>query len=414
MLSRRITYYIKALSGSFDVSLLCLKDAEHPHIERYGKARILRVPLKHKTLQQRMEQFERAIRRQLESEEYAIVHCFDFVSGRVLAELKKQLGYQLIFEATTLSSQEWPHNPLEPALSAKSLDTITAEETYTASHANVLIVASKQQKKYFLRKGFLRTPVHVLFHPSLPRKGMSAQPTARFQFLHLGGQSQLTSLQTTFNAFKAIPPESKIQLAFGGHYSAQSKAYLTALRETLNLKETIWPTLRHETEVSVLCAQANAALLTLEDEPRNVSFGGSMPELADFFAWGLPIVASDLPCTREFLNEKDALFFAPGNSTMLAERMKTLAASPQLQTQLAFASKAKAAAFEPARFIHETLRIYHPWLDKKSAPSAQLLESWPEITPSRAKTTSCPSASSSRLEHETIIVPPASFSLPPK
>jgi len=412
MLSRRVTYYIKALSGRFDISLLCIKGAEHPHIERYEKARIMRVPLKPGTLEQRQKQFERALRRQLESEEYAVVHCFDFVGGRVLAELKQQLGYRLVFEATTLSSQEWPHSHPEFALCANTLENIQQEEMNVALHANAIVVATAQQKRFLCSQGLGHLPVHLLLNPSLPRKGISAQPVGCFQFLHLGGSSQPASLQTTLHAFKTISPELKIQLAFGGHYGAQDKAYLTAWRETLNTqKAVVWPNLKQETETGALCAKAHAALLVLENEPRNVNFGGAMPELADFFAWGLPIVASDLPCVREFLGEGDALFFKPGDSAMLAKRMEELALSAQLQARLALACAHKASAFAPARFIYETSRLYYPWMEKPSPLSEQLLEPLPEFTPSMARTAS---ASLPFYEPDTLIVPPAFASSPPE
>jgi hypothetical protein len=98
---------------------------------------------------------------------------------------------------------------------------------------------------------------------------------------------------------------------------------------------------------------------------------------------------------------------------MLAERMKELAASPKLQMQLASTSAAKAAAFAPSRFIHETLCIYRPWVDRPSHLS-ELSGPWPDITPSMAKTTSCPSASFPFQEQDTFLVPPAFVSPPPE
>jgi len=416
MLSRRITYYIKALSKNFDVSLLCIKGAEHPHIEHYEKARILRVPLKQGTLQERMEQFERALRRQLESEDYTVVHSFDFVCGSVLADLKKQLGYHLVFEASTLCSQEWPYSPLELAPSPKFLENIKSAENHVASHSDALIVATAQQKKYLQNQGLGKIPVHVLYTPASPltKKPINTKPY--FQLLHLGGQNQYASARTTLNAFNTLPPPLKIQLAFGGHYCAKTKARLNTFRETLNPKGiVVWPNLDCETETGPLCAQANAGLLALELEPRNVEFGGAMPELADFCRWGLPIIAANLPCIREFLNQNEALFFPPGNSTMLAECMKTLASSPKLQTYLSSASLAKAPLFRPSVFTNETLRLYHEWTGKQLVPSETFFELMPDITPAAftpSKACTTPGLPSSFLpqEQDTIISPPASLS----
>jgi len=422
MLSRRIGCYLKALSENFDVSLLCIKDAEHPHIERYEKARILRVPLKQGTLQERMEQFERAIRRQLESEDYAVAHSFDFVSGRVLAELKKQLGYHLLFEASTLCSQEWPYAQPDSTLSSEFLENIKSAETLAASNADALIVSTLQQKNFLQKQGIRQIPIHVLHNPALPRKKIPAHPEGYFQFLHLGGQTQLASALTALHALNILPPESKIHLAFGGHYGAETKARLGTLRESLNPKGTVlWPNLNCDIETDVLCAQSDAGLLILELESRNADFGSAMPELADFSTWGLPIIAADLPCVREFLNPNEALFFPPGDAFMLAECMKTLASSPKLHAYLASSSLAKAPVFQPYAFMDEALRLYHGWIGQRFKPSEMFAELMPDITPSistpsaltpsKAYTTPdlLPSSFPSP-EQDTLIVPPPSLS----
>ena len=66
---------------------------DHSHIEKYQGARLLRVPVGSGDLASRIQAFERAVRRQLQSEEYALAHFTDPFGGHALCELKGDYGH---------------------------------------------------------------------------------------------------------------------------------------------------------------------------------------------------------------------------------------------------------------------------------------------------------------------------------
>ena len=105
-LSRRITEYLRGMSEKFQVVVLSAKTPDVSHIERYNGARLLRVPVGSGDLASRIQAFDRAVRRQMESEEFAIVHCFDPFGGYALCELKTDYGYRFIYDASSFPSQE--------------------------------------------------------------------------------------------------------------------------------------------------------------------------------------------------------------------------------------------------------------------------------------------------------------------
>ena len=102
--SRRVTDYLKALNGRFSVVAMTTKTPDVSHIERYQGARLLRVPVGAGDLVSKVQAFERAVRRQLESEEFNLAHYFDPFAGYTLAELRADYGYRLLYEAHAFPS----------------------------------------------------------------------------------------------------------------------------------------------------------------------------------------------------------------------------------------------------------------------------------------------------------------------
>ena len=68
---------IKLLAQHFDLDSLSLKSEDLSHIERFHRARLLRVPLGAGSFLEGVKAFQRALNRQLDSEEY---NCCQFTS----------------------------------------------------------------------------------------------------------------------------------------------------------------------------------------------------------------------------------------------------------------------------------------------------------------------------------------------
>jgi len=60
------------------------------------------------------------------------------------------------------------------------------------------------------------------------------------------------------------------------------------------------------------------------------AFYASPLKLFEYMASGCPIIASDLPALREILNDKNALFFKPGDASGLARAVKMIKSSQML------------------------------------------------------------------------------------
>jgi hypothetical protein len=95
-------------------------------------------------------------------------------------------------------------------------------------------------------------------------------------------------------------------------------------------------------EVPRLVVDADLALLPLEPSDRNKVQGGAFTKLADAFAGGRPVLASDLSAVREAVPDDAGIFFPPGDATALSAQLVRLAKDAGLRTRLGNSARASA------------------------------------------------------------------------
>ena len=108
-ISARASEFLRVMQGKATFDALTLKTPDHPHIERYLGVRLMRVPVGNGDIASRLQAFERAVIRQLESDEYQLVHFTDPFSGNILADLKSKHHFKLVYDACGFPSVELPY-----------------------------------------------------------------------------------------------------------------------------------------------------------------------------------------------------------------------------------------------------------------------------------------------------------------
>ncbi|MFN7134925.1 MAG: glycosyltransferase, partial [Myxococcales bacterium] len=141
--SVRATEFLRGLDGVFTVDALTAKTPDHSHIERYHGARLLRVPVGSGDLPARAQAFERAVRRQLESDEYQLVHFTDPYGGYALCELKSQYNFKLVYEVVGFPSIEikYTHPHLEG--DRRFVARLRRQELFCLMNADCVVVGSQ-------------------------------------------------------------------------------------------------------------------------------------------------------------------------------------------------------------------------------------------------------------------------------
>jgi glycosyltransferase involved in cell wall biosynthesis len=361
--SRRLSEYLRALADRFQVVVLSSKTPDHSHIERYHGARLLRVPVGSGDLASKVEAFERAVRRQLDSEEYAIAHVADPFCGYAVAELRAEYSYRLVYEAHTFPSQElrYTHPQLEG--DRRLVARIRRQELFCLMSADRVLTGSAVARSFIRSLGVPADRVEILRAPAQVVHSR-AQPAGPLRVLYLGSQVLWQGLPTLLHGVARAAKQVNLELVIAGPRHSAWQPLLEDQVVELGLKERVafvGPVADEQLEE--VLATAHLGVLPLEDLDRNRTQGGPLAKAADYLAAGLPIVAADLPVTRELLPEATTLFHRPGDAETLAEALIELARNAPVRARLAQASRAEAGLVDPAGLHAALLRVYAELID---------------------------------------------------
>lgn len=93
---QHLSQLIPALAERAEVDAMTLKGDELAHIQRFGAARLMRVPTAEKAPAERVAAFQRAVARQIDNEPYDVVYCADLFAASTAASASS-LGSALLF-----------------------------------------------------------------------------------------------------------------------------------------------------------------------------------------------------------------------------------------------------------------------------------------------------------------------------
>jgi len=407
--SRRLTEYLKALPDRFSVVVLSAKTPDHSHIEKYQGARLLRVPVGAGDLASRIQAFERAVKRQLDSEEYALAHFTDPFGGYVLCEMKADYGYRLIYEAQTFPSQELRYTHPQTEGDRRFLAKVRRQELFCLMNADLVITGSETTRTYIRSLGasteqtrVMRAPVDL--GPYTPDV-LGAPDSQPMRLMYLGSQAGWQGVPTLLRALAmAIEQGGEVKLTLVGPRHPDWQPHLEDLAKELGLQEHVefQPPVLHDDLVKVL-ALADVGVLPLEDVDRNRLQGGPLAKTTEYLAAGRPVIAADLPVTRELLPSSATLFHPPGDAKALADCILELARDVPRRVELGREARAFAEHELDAGLIRgKLLDIYDELLGKQHTVGARS-EMVPEPTMTGTPTNRLPN-----------LKPPESGKRPPR
>ncbi|WP_370458859.1 glycosyltransferase family 4 protein [Aggregicoccus sp. 17bor-14] len=371
--SRRVGEYLRALQERYSVVVLCAKTPDHAHIEKLHGARVLRVPVGTGDLTSRLQTYERAVRRQLESEEYAIAHFFEPAAGHALCELRGEHGARLVYEAQGFPSLELPARHPGVEVDARLVSGLRDQELHCLRRVDRVIVGSELTRRYVLGLGVDETAVRVLRAPvpvlPSPATSVEAPLSAPLEILYLGSQVAWQGLTCLLNAVALASTQAPVHLRLVGPRHPVYAPSLEVLTAELGLQERVeWVGPVSPEQLPAVLARADVGVAPLEDVERNRVQGGALAKLSDYLAAGKPVIASDLPLTRAQLPEGAALLHPPGDARALAAHLVTLARSPSLRRRLGAEARAFAArTLDSARVGAELLALYDGLLSPAAA-----------------------------------------------
>lgn len=360
--SRRVTEYLRTIGDKFDVVALTLRATDAPHIERYMGARLLRVPVTGKGLPAQVRSFDRAVRRQLESEEYALVHFFDPFGGFALCELRENYGYKVIYDATTFPSVEMQFVEAI-AKNQPFLDELSKAELVCLMNVEGIITGSGVTKHFITSRGVDEPLVHVLRSPvdraPYTQESVGIPDASPMKIVYIGNGRGHQGLSTVLKALQIALRVVDVRLSLVGPVAHDVRSALEAQVRELKLtgKLEVLPPAKHDELVRVI-ANADVGLISLDDVPRNREQGEPLTRLSEYLAAGRPVIATDLPVTRELIPAEVGLFYPPGDAQALASHWVHLANDVAARLERGAKARAASACVDTHTIGEQLLALY--------------------------------------------------------
>lgn len=347
--SARAVERIRALEGRVNADGLVLKTTEHGHIERFHGMRLMRVPVGPGDLPARAQAFERAVRRQLESDEYQLVHFTDPFAGYALCELRPHYKFKLVYEVAGLPSVEvrYTHPHLEG--DRRFMARLRRQELYCLMNADAVVVGSEQTARMAHGLGVSRermTVIPALVDLSIYAKEVLPPPDrVPMRVVYLGGQQTWQGLSTLVFAASIAARTASLRLTIVGPQNPSVRQQLDEAikhRKLAEMVEFLAPLA--EEELPGLLAACDVGAAPLEKSERNTVQGAPVAKIAHYLAAGRPVVASDLPIVREICDEGCAALHKAGDEADMARRLVELAHDPP--RRVAMGARARALALD--------------------------------------------------------------------
>ena len=309
------------------MDFVTVKPPHLAHQGRLGDARLFRVPVQGSPQEQRAG-FARAVRRQVESEPYDVVHVRGPIEGVALAAHQKAMGFRLIYEVAGFADES---------------EGLEANELWIRAHqqcleaADLILVSGDAAARALGEQGFAGKAAVV--PPGVEVDAFDwwpAAPSEVLRLLYLGSFASARELPTLLAAIRQVRQLRPVRALVAGERLPDRRARIRRMVEDFGLADTV--EVRGEpraTAVPRLIAGSDIGVVTASSVPRFQELGGLPEPLLEFLACRRPIVVAAVPAIAEVVRDgQEGLLYLPSDEDSLAEAILTMGADPALRGRL--------------------------------------------------------------------------------
>ncbi len=394
-LSCWLTEEIKLLAGHYDLDVLSLKSEDLSHIERLHGARLLRVPVGEGAFLDRIKTFQRAIRRQLESEDYALCHFFSIWGGLVMAARKADATFKLLYEVHSLPSIDFKVlHPGEAAQVEHSFPLKQQEERCLAA-ADRVIAGSELIRQHLIGRGVPADSV-TLVRPSFyldPFDKLGEVPRQPGTILYLGSLAPWQGVSSLLKAVADLPHglPLRLHLVCPGddpfRKEVLGKIQMLGLARRVEIIDT--PPVE---QIPGLVARADVCVAPLSNHVHNRLAASTPLKLMVYMACRRAIVASRQTAVAEIVEDGvQAVLYPPGDAHALSTAIKKLLLDRDLGTRLGNQARLRLDELAPPERARQALSgVYRRLIggvfdagtdtDKLEMPTAAETDTQPRIS----------------------------------
>ncbi len=344
---------LKALAPRYRVDVLTLRTVsdELPFVERFMRTRMLRVPVGSGTLVEQVDAFERAVRRQLEGEEYDLVHLRSAWGASAVLEGTLP-PMRLVYEVAR-STEGQPR-----AADAEVQARLSNEERACLSRADLILVPSEAARQTLVQR-YLGDRVAVVtpgvdvdhfdWEPSISNDVEEPAPVARV--LYVGRIAAGRGVRLLIRAVAALRHTRRLKLVLAGPVEEAFSRILDEALVRAGLSgddvERL-PPISHE-DVPRLLATASICVAPASPDENDRPLAGFPTKILEYMACRRAVVAPRRGSVEEVISDGEhGLLFTPGDADSLALQLARLLDNPELRDRLAASGYARVRALFPA------------------------------------------------------------------
>jgi glycosyltransferase involved in cell wall biosynthesis len=324
---------LKALAPRHQVDVLTLRPqaGELPFVERFMKTRMLRVPVGHGSLGEKVEAFGRAIRRQLEGEEYDVVHLRSAWGGAAVVA-GMQSG-RLVYEVAR--STEGEPRAADAELAARLAD----EEQLCLERADLVLVPTTRARMVLTQRGI--APERTAVVPpgvDVDHFDWEEEPAGADRVLYAGQIAGGRGVRLLLSAIGQVRRRRPVKLLLAGAVEEGFRPAIDAARDEAKLApedvELLGP-IDHDDMPRVI-AQAAVCVAPASPDARDRPLAGFPTKLLEYMACRRAVVAPRRSSVEEAVEDgQDGLLFEAGDAADLGRALYKLLDDTPLRRALA-------------------------------------------------------------------------------
>lgn len=233
-----------------------------------------------------------------------ICHFRDIWSGLPIIAHQNHTNTQIktVFEVNSLPSVELPYRY---AMSASTLEKIKSLEKFCLTEADQIVVPSEVIRKFLLQKGVATSKIQLIYNgANIPQQLPKTIVTPQNYIMYFGALQSWQGIETLFRAFALLRDKEDLQLVLCVSLKEKFSRPLKRLAEKLQIAEKLtWQYRLSKDELQEWISGAKLTVAPLTECSRNLEQGCCPLKILESMACGVPVIASDLPVTRELISQ---------------------------------------------------------------------------------------------------------------
>jgi len=324
-----VLYTAKALCRFFDVDVMTVRFKGAAHMEMIHRARHMRVAISGDTVQAAQEGFIRAVRRQLESEEYVAAHAITPLAAEAISEMRNEMAIRFVYDIVSPS--------LAGAHQQTQATRADRQERAAMEAADLIVVHSQAAREHLAGRHLTDKVVHI--PPGVDIDFFDwevAEPKKPPMVLVLGNADLLRDPDLVIRSTAAVVKDIPLRLKWVGVRNEDRRKEIHKKAAAANLRSFSTDELEDYEHLPLVIASADIILLPSIAHQRLREMGGLPGPLLECLACKRPVISARVTGVEEVIREgTEALLYSPGDPSSLIEALRFLLRNEPQRRRLA-------------------------------------------------------------------------------